>query len=94
MKIIIHKLCGNFAENKDIARKIREEKIKPSISAKDFPIILDFESIDSSTQSFIHALISDTFQNNGEAALDFYEFRHCNEAVQSLIATVINYSIE
>jgi len=92
--IIISEKCGNFAENKDIAKYYRESIIRPRIKNNDVPITIDFNDIDSSTQSFIHALISDIFQKDGEKALEYFEFKNCNEAIKSLISTVINYSLE
>jgi hypothetical protein len=86
--------CGNFAENKDAAKKIRENVIKPAIEKCNFPIKIDFDNVDSSTQSFVHALISSIFQRNGENMLEYFEFIKCNKAIQSLIRTVINYSLE
>lgn len=95
MIIKIKDYCEHFAENKDVAKKLREKQIKQHIQSTNNPmIILDFADVDSSTQSFIHALISGLFQEYGEKALDYFEFRNCNEAVKSLIATVINYSME
>jgi len=95
MIIIVKDFTGNFAENKDIARTIRDGQIKPFLKKQgQGRIIIDFQDIDSSTQSFIHALISGFFQSYKEDALDMFEFKNCNKAVQSLITTVINYSLE
>lgn len=95
MIIEIFKLCGNFAENKDQARDIREKSIKPFITKTKNPkIIIDFKDVDSSTQSFIHALISGIFQEHKKEALEYFEFKNCNIAIKSLITTVINYSLE
>ena len=95
MIIEINKYCENFAENKDTAKKLREKVIKPHIQSSPSPrIILDFKDVDSSTQSFIHALISGLFQDYEERALDYFEFKNCNDAIKSLITTVINYSLE
>lgn len=95
MIIKIKDHCEHFAENKDVAKELREKQIKQNIESTTSPmIILDFAEVDSSTQSFIHALISGIFQDYGEKALDYFEFRNCNEAVKSLITTVINYSLE
>jgi hypothetical protein len=85
--------CGVFAENKDVARNIRERFLKPALKTK-APLILDFEGVDSTTQSFIHALISGVIQTHGGSILDRLEFRSCSPAVKSLIATVVNYSME
>lgn len=93
MKIIIKDEAGQFAENKDVAKCIRENKIIPSIDKKEI-VYLDFKGVDSSTQSFIHALISEIFQINGESCLELCYFENCNTAIKSLITTVINYSLE
>ncbi len=93
MTVRIEKICGTFAENKDQARQIREEVIRPVLARKQ-AITLDFTGVDSSTQSFIHALISTFFQECGERALKRFRFKGCNEAVSSLVTTVINYSLE
>ena len=94
MKITIKEYCGSFAENKDQAHEIRENHIRPVLESTNDIIVLDFSGVDSSTQSFVHALISGFFQDLGEEALERFEFHNCNKAVKSLIATVINYSLE
>lgn len=93
MIIKIYDICGDFAENKDQARVVRE-KIKSQVSPGDEKVIFDFSKVDSTTQSFIHALISEFFQKHGESALDRFEFKNCSKPVKSLITTVINYSLE
>lgn len=86
--------CGSFAEDKDIARDIRENILRPSFDNSSEVIIFDFGGVDSTTQSFIHALISDFFQKYGEYALERFEFKRCSKAVKSLITAVVNYSLE
>ena len=94
MIIHLNEHCDGFAENKDVAKKIREELILPAMQKAGEKIILDFSAIDSSTQSFIHALISGIFQEYENTALKRFEFKSCNKAIKSLITTVINYSLE
>ncbi len=53
-----------------------------------------FVGVDTSTQSFVHALLSDVLQKNGPEVLKRLEFKNCNKSVRSIIATVINYSLE
>jgi len=89
----IKDLCGEFAENKDSAKSIRED-IKAHYFGSVEKIVFDFSGVDASTQSFIHALISEFFQNYGENALDIFEYKNCSKSVKSLITTVINYSLE
>jgi len=93
MKIVISEHAGQFAENKDIAKILREKFISPAADNME-DIYLDFQNVDSSTQSFIHALISEAFQIKGETALEQFNFLNCNKALKSLISTVINYSLE
>jgi uncharacterized protein DUF4325 len=94
MIIKMSECCGNYAENKDIAKDLRQKEILPVLESKRKRIILDFDGVDSTTQSFIHALISEGFQKYGEKALNKIEFKNCNKAVKSLVTTVINYSLE
>lgn len=86
-------MTGVFAENKDTAAKLRNEIIEPALANKE-TILIDFKKIDSSTQSFIHALISNSFQRLGEEALEVFEFKNCSSSVKTLITAVINYSLE
>lgn len=94
MIIRISDYCDFFAEDKDSAREIREKKILPTLKQTDQSIIIDFTGIDSSTQSFIHALISEVFQKFGEEVLRRIQFKKCNRPIKSLVTTVINYSLE
>ena len=69
MEINIYQKVGSFAENKDIAKKIRIKEILPILDANS-DIILDFKDVESATQSFIHALISDVIRKHGIEVLD------------------------
>ena len=83
-------VVGSFAENKDLARKIRLEKINP-ILERHQEITLDFENVESATQSFIHALISDLIRNYGVEALDKIYFKNCSDTVKKIINIVTEY---
>lgn len=91
MEIKIINLTGSFAENKDIAREIRLKKIIPNLNKE---IILNFEKIDGTTQSFIHALISDLIRKYGSVVLDKIIFKNCNENVKKIISLVVEYMQE
>jgi STAS-like domain of unknown function (DUF4325) len=94
MTLKIVQYSDSFAENKDVARELREKYIIPTYRDSTEEIVLDFGGIDSSTQSFIHALISQLLQDYGEAVLKRVFFKKCNRAVKSLVGTVVNYSLE
>ncbi len=91
--IKLHPLVGSFAENKDIARDIRINKIIPMLNKKE-EITLDFEKIESATQSFIHALISDLIRKYGIEILDKISFKNCNEITKKIITIVVDYMQE
>ena len=91
--IKLRESVGNFAENKDMARDIRLKQIIPALE-KNEEIILDFENIDSATQSFVHALISDLFRKYGSEILDKVSFKSCNETIKKIINIVISYMQE
>lgn len=84
---------GSFAENKDIAREIRLNAIIP-ILEKGEEIILNFEGIDSTTQSFIHALLSDLIRKYGVEVVDKLQFKSCSLTVQKMISLVFEYMQE
>lgn len=84
---------GNFAENKDIARDIRVKQLIPSLK-KHQKIVLNFSGIDATTQSFIHALISDVIRKFGADCMDSILFKHCSENVQKIINIVVEYMQE
>jgi hypothetical protein len=88
----IEKLAGGFAEDKDVARNIRQESILPRLAAGK-NIVLNFEGVSVATQSFIHAMISEALRIHNGRALKLLEFKSCNSTVKSVVLTVIEYSL-
>ena len=84
-------LAGTFAEDKDIAATVREEILRPAVSANE-EVTISFAGCDGATQSFIHALISDLIRKQGDGVLDLITFRDCNETIKSVIQIVTEYS--
>lgn len=91
IKLIEH--TGSFAENKDVARDIRLNKLVPALE-KDEGVVLDFENIEGATQSFVHALISDLIRKHGNAVLDKIQFKSCNDTVKGIVSIVTDYMQE
>lgn len=91
--IAIAKTVGEFAEDKDIAAKLRKEQILPALAAGQ-SIELDFRGVSLTTQSFIHALISQALRVHGEDALGKMSFKGCVPAVKDIIETVVQYVLE
>ncbi|MDE2144198.1 MAG: STAS-like domain-containing protein [Elusimicrobia bacterium] len=91
MKTIrIRERAGAFAENKDTARDLRVREIIPALERNE-PVVLDFAGVEATTQSFIHALISDLLRKYGGDVLDRIEFKSCNETIRKIIAIVVDY---
>ena len=84
---------GDFAENKDIARDLRNKMIEPELK-KGNDLTLDFRRVNSATQSFIHALISDLMRKYGNTVLDRVLFKSCNEKIKKIIGIVTDYMQE
>ena len=93
MEINIFERTGKFAGNKDIARDIRLNEILPLLD-KEQNAILNFKNVDSATQSFIHALISDIIRQKGIDILKRVYFKGCNETIKKIIEIVIEYMQE
>ncbi len=92
-EIKIFDRTGKFAGNKDIAKEIRLNEIMPDIN-QEKEVILDFEKVDSATQSFIHALISEVIRQKGIKILDRLYFKKCNSTIQKIIEIVTEYMQE
>lgn len=84
---------GTFAENKDVARDIRVSELIPLLENGEL-VVLDFGGIEGTTQSFIHALISDLIRKFGIEVLDKIMFKNCNENIQKIIKIVVDYMQE
>lgn len=81
---------GDFAENKDTARTIREKYLLPALQEKK-KIILDYSGVTSTTQSFTHALISELIRTFGHDVFNRMSFKNCNETVKKVIGIVAEY---
>jgi len=84
---------GSFAEKKDVAEEIRIKEIIPALSLGEV-VILDFEGITGTTQSFVHSLISDIIRQLGGEVFDRIEFKNCVPAIQKIIVIVTDYMQE
>lgn len=92
-RIEIRAHAGAFAENKDTARDLRLNEIIPALEKKE-EVVLDFAGVDATTQSFVHALISDLLRKYGGDVLDRIEFKSCNETIKKVITIVVDYMQE
>lgn len=91
--ITLKPVVNDFAENKDVAKKLRIEEIMPSLSKGD-EVILDFGGVNGATQSFIHALISDPIRELKDVAFDNLIYQNTNEDIREIISIVYRYMQE
>jgi hypothetical protein len=83
--------AGRAAENKNIARTIREAfLVVPILAGQE--VTLDFANVEFATQSFVHALLSRLIRETRGAAIELIRFINCNDNVRAVIETVILYS--
>ena len=92
-RIALFALVGSFAEDKDAAAKLRREVILPTLK-EGGSIEIDFLGVTLTTQSFIHALISQALRQEGEDALARIEFKNCGSAARGIIETVVQYVLD
>lgn len=88
--IKIEDYAGTFAENKDTAKELRIKKITPALSNNE-KVELDFKGVSGTTQSFVHALISEPIRQFRDIALDNLEYKNCSDAVKEIVKTVYEY---
>lgn len=88
--INIRQEAGTFAENKDVAGRLREQIVLPVLRRTD-ELTLDFTGVEGATQSFVHALISEAMREFGPEILDRIIFKGCNRTVQQIVGIVIDY---
>lgn len=89
-EIKLFEQVGAFAENKDIARSLRIKQIIPILESNEV-VTIDFDGVEITTQSFIHALISDIIRKHGIDIIDKIKFKNCNENIKRIIHIVIDY---
>jgi len=92
-KITLNSLVGSFAEDKDTAAELRDEVILPELN-RGGEVEIDFTGVTLTTQSFVHALISEALRREGETVLSRLTFRGCEEAARGIIETVVQYVLE
>jgi hypothetical protein len=91
--INIRQAAGDFAENKETAKKLRIEVIMPALS-KGGSVVMNFDGVNGATQSFIHALISDPIRQFRDVAYDNLYYKNTNVDIQKIISIVYRYMQE
>lgn len=81
-----------LAEDKDAAREIREKRIIPALDQGDL-VEIDFEKVETATQSFVHALISEPLRRFGESVMERVTFVNCSQDVREIVITVVEYTL-
>ena len=89
----IKPVAGAFAENKDVARDLRIKVLMPALARGEI-VTLNFVGVKGTTQSFIHALISEAFRKYKDETLERIFFKNCNQTMQKVITIVTEYMQE
>jgi len=93
IKINIRNEAGEFAENKDTARRLRTGTILPALRGGG-TVEFDFAGVRGATQSFVHALVAEALRRHGDHAMDSLFYKNCNAAIKEIIKTVYEYMQE
>ena len=89
-RIMMVDMAGEFCENKDVAKKVREEVLLPALERGD-GVTFDFEGVSGATQSFIHALVSEALRQYPETAYDSIFYKNASAEVKEIISIVYAY---
>ncbi len=81
-----------FIDDKDTAKEIRVSKIMPALKRGN-TVIIDFQHVRASTQSFVHALVGEVLSRFKEPVLKQIEFKNCSPQLRGLIEIVVDYSL-
>ena len=92
-KVRMFEYAGEFGENKDVAKKIRQEILVPAL-AENKAVTFDFEDVTGVTQSFMHALISDAIRQYPDVVFDNVFFKDANEEIRQIVEIVYSYMQE
>lgn len=88
--ILMYEQAGAFCENKDIAKKIREEILLPALK-EGRAVTFDFSGVTGATQSFIHALVSEALRQYPELVFDRVFYKNTCDDVKEVISIVYTY---
>lgn len=89
----MYELAGSFAENKEVAKRLRIQTVMPTLLAgKD--VVFDFQGVTGATQSFIHALISEPIREFRDIAYENLYYENANDNVREIISIVYRYMQE
>ena len=88
--IRVYDYAGDFGEDKDAARVIRQEKIIPAVEHDD-AVLLDFSGMTGATQSFIQALVAEPIMRFRERAFDGLFYTGVNDQIAEIISIVYRY---
>lgn len=82
--------AGKFCENKDTAKKLREEVLLP-ILREGGAVTFDFSGVVGATQSFVHALVSEALRQYPDEAFDRIFYKNACPEVREIISIVYAY---
>lgn len=82
--------AGEFCENKDVAKRLREEVLLPALEGGE-GVTFDFEGVSGATQSFIHALVSEALRRHPNEAYDLIFYKNACAEVREIVSIVYMY---
>lgn len=84
---------GILADDKNIARRVRDEEILPKLELE-CDVVIDFKGVENATQGFLHALIVGNFEQFGDVAYRHLCYRNATDGIKEMIAIIYQYCQE
>lgn len=84
----LHKEIGSFAGNGTLGNQLRIDKIEPHWNSSD-KIVLNFEGVDSMTDSFINAFVGNIVESHPEDFREKLRFTNCSSLVKAFIKSAL-----
>ena len=84
LELKLHTEIGSFAGNGTLGNQMRIDKIEPHWENSD-KIILNFEGVDSMTDSFVNAFVGNIVESHPEDFREKLRFTNCSSLVKTFI---------
>ena len=90
--IMLSEAFGRVAADGSAALAFRRQKIDRHLLVSE-RIVIDFTGVRSANSSFMNALLTGLFEDNGEVLLSKFVFKGCNPTVRVLVESAIHLGL-
>ena len=84
----LHDEIGSFAGNGTMGNQLRLDKVEPHWDSSE-KIILNFEGVDSMTDSFVNAFVGNIVESHPDSFKEKLRFTNCSSLVKTFIKAAL-----